>query len=548
MKAKSFRDEKGKPKLQLKGRIFMQNVTDVVKATKAGMYNPQALAVRGTYNPTGTYTCQIFWKGDPGIENFTIRYISEEIQNKWYARLLEQKKQWSEIARSSDSLKSPGTSSTEFMYMQNQGHIENPYRQQDEEEDDDPNHVISPTAYSSHHTSSDFSNSRQASSSSLRSRSTTNDSGPPPNGPGRMGPPRFAPGTMPPPALGLRTQQLQSGFINSPVADPRHGESYFSPTTESPAPSSRGSSQFSTFPFPSQLSSGNGYHTGGTERHTAPQPLPYRSSSREGINNPATYAQNQRGPPRPGYGGPPPPGMQREGSRNRSVSSPNINEQQRRVLNSARPPMPEMPPSAYANQQLPYAHTISRSQSNSPHLPQGIDARVGNASPKLRDSSQNRAPGPPQGFGYDGAGLGKMDSRFAPPGSRSIMPAPYGSREQTMTPPLPSSTPMTSPDVPQPTQLKVKVHATAAGQVLTLVVPLNISYQSLKDRIDAKLQRSTNISLSDRGPNQVKLKYLDEDDYVSIQSDEDVQIAFETWREQRGVGIGGMGEIELFCQ
>lgn len=92
------------------------------------------------------------------------------------------------------------------------------------------------------------------------------------------------------------------------------------------------------------------------------------------------------------------------------------------------------------------------------------------------------------------------------------------------------------------------MHATAANQILTLVVPLNISFQSLKDRIDAKLQRSTNISLSDRGANQVKLKYLDEDDYVSIQSDEDVQTAFETWKEQRGERIGGMGEIELFCQ
>ena len=102
-----------------------------------------------------------------------------------------------------------------------------------------------------------------------------------------------------------------------------------------------------------------------------------------------------------------------------------------------------------------------------------------------------------------------------------------------------------------PTQLKVKMHCPAANQVLTLVVPLNITYQSLKDRIEAKLQRSTNLSLNDKGPkeNQVKLKYLDEDDYVSIQSDEDVQTAFETWREQRADGVGGgMGEIELFCQ
>jgi cell division control protein 24 len=54
------------------------------------------------------------------------------------------------------------------------------------------------------------------------------------------------------------------------------------------------------------------------------------------------------------------------------------------------------------------------------------------------------------------------------------------------------------------------------------------------------------MSLSDRGGgNVVKLKYLDDDDFVSIQSDEDVQTAFETWREQSG---GGMGEVELWCK
>jgi len=52
--------------------------------------------------------------------------------------------------------------------------------------------------------------------------------------------------------------------------------------------------------------------------------------------------------------------------------------------------------------------------------------------------------------------------------------------------------------------------------------------------------------------NLVKLKYLDEDDLVNIQTDEDVLEAFETWREQRGADFAGegmgMGEIELFCQ
>ena len=83
--------------------------------------------------------------------------------------------------------------------------------------------------------------------------------------------------------------------------------------------------------------------------------------------------------------------------------------------------------------------------------------------------------------------------------------------------------------------------------MMTLVVSTNISFQSLKDRIDAKLQRSTSLSLS--GGN-VKLKYVDDDDFVSIQSDEDVQTAFESWKEQQRsqVAAGQMGEIELFVQ
>jgi len=36
MKGKPLVDKKGKPKLQLKGRIFMQNVTDIVSAAKQG--------------------------------------------------------------------------------------------------------------------------------------------------------------------------------------------------------------------------------------------------------------------------------------------------------------------------------------------------------------------------------------------------------------------------------------------------------------------------------------------------------------------------------
>lgn len=43
---KNLVDNKGKPKLQLKGRIFMQNVTDLVSLSKPGMMSDYPLLVK----------------------------------------------------------------------------------------------------------------------------------------------------------------------------------------------------------------------------------------------------------------------------------------------------------------------------------------------------------------------------------------------------------------------------------------------------------------------------------------------------------------------
>ncbi|GAB7350434.1 hypothetical protein MBLNU459_g1042t1 [Dothideomycetes sp. NU459] len=514
-------DKKGKPKMQLKGRIFMQNVTDVLKASKSG-----------------TYTCQIFWKGDPGIENFIIRFVSEETLNKWYNTLLEQRKICSELSRPVVPPRPAGTSVTEFTYMQNQGDLENPYQQEDEEDDDDDAASVAPTApFPSYSPASEFYASQNASSTSLRSRSATGDSGPNQltNG-GLVRPYRLPPGSIGQPALTLRTQQLP-GYLPSPAE--KLADSYFSPTMDSPM-SSRTSTSSSIYPFPRQAVPTNGYYEEGHGRYTAP--VMSRTASRENPAAANAYPANARGiTPRPSF--PAGTGMhssqQTPASRNRSVSSPDVNNAQRRAMNGHRPPVPDMPPQPYQAQHMPISGPVSRSLTNSPSLANGLPPR-GTQSPKLqRDWAETRPrPDLPQ-FGHDNSGAPLTDPRIA----HMSAPRSHTPIIGAMSPPLPSSA-----EAAQPTQLKVKVHATAAGQVLTLVVPTNIAYQSLKDRIDAKLQRSTNMSLSDRTANQVKLKYLDEDDYVSIQSDEDVQTAFETWREQRGEGIGGMGEIELYCQ
>lgn len=198
---------------------------------------------------------------------------------------------------------------------------------------------------------------------------------------------------------------------------------------------------------------------------------------------------------------------------------------------------------------LHHSASVARSATNSPHLSGGIDEMMGESSPRLQRERSHTPSYSGPGYAMDPA-LQRIPSAAG----RNITPVPYGSREFPVSPPLQSATSIVSADsslspMSQPTQLKVKVHVPAVSQTLTLVVPVTISYQTLKDRIDAKLQRSSSLTLSDRGgANQVKLKYLDEEDYINISSDEDVQNAFETWREQKSAGgSNSMGEVELFC-
>lgn len=442
--------------------------------------------------------CQIFWKGDPGIENFSIKFNNEDLLQKWYKELLRQKDAWANNARQSQlssSRPSGTTSTTEFISLQGSG-IENPYKQDDEEDDDDinVNSMLSTESYNSNHpTLAEFSSGWNQSQASIRSRSTTGDSNA--GAPGRMAPVRMP---SKDPGLSIRTHPM------SPSE--RFAESYFSPTEESPMSSRTSTSSNMYGGTPRQ----GHFSEGGYANHA-----PYRSTSREQMNQQGyPSAQRQIGRPMHQASASAPSNGLITG-RNRSISSPQVNDAQRRATDNVRPPMPEGP--------IP-PHLQQRMHTSSPYLTSlGTEDRYNTMSPAMRFANS--------------PAIGQSTSRIS---------TPVQYQRELGTPGLGPQTPIM--DMPPPSQLKVKVHAAAAGQVLTLVVPGNISYQSLKDRIDAKLTRSTNISLTDRGAgNTVKLKYLDEDDYVNIASDEDVQIAFETWREQRGDGINGLGEIELFC-
>lgn len=141
------------------------------------------------------------------------------------------------------------------------------------------------------------------------------------------------------------------------------------------------------------------------------------------------------------------------------------------------------------------------------------------------------------------------------PNNQGLMPAPLNldssrtvSSGSQSSGAIPTSNPLASPtpsDVPFQSQLKVKVQCDS-GNYVTLVAAFNITYQSLIDRIDAKLSRFTNSNIS---KGSLRLRYRDEDgDFVNIESDEDIQIAFSDWRENvRSMYSGGMGEIELYC-
>lgn len=486
---------------------------------------------------------------------------------KWATQIESQRRRYREKSRNSDGSRTGGTSVTEFSYMQNQPALENPYAQSiDEDEEDDSETLIGSGApsWQGYPGGRDLSQSRHGSNGSLRSRSTTGESTMSTlSASGRATLPRLPPGTIQGvPPLSLRTRELQEA-ARSP-GDRNNPDSYFSPMNESPA-SSRASSGSGVYPFPRQAVPQNGYYEDGhgTTRFTAP------AMPRPAMNHVQTTGlSNGYAPPgrpilsRPGF--PSGSGMHSAqqlpaGSRHRSASSPDINNNQRGLMRNTTgppPPVPDMP----ATYQQSNIHLIGRKQNGSPNSQNGGPSRHSNQSPQYpRERSYHQPHGHvdplPISYAYDGR------PEFRPPqqhpNSRTITPIPVHDTSPSLSTPS-SATPIPAPfglpaDLPPPTQLKVKVHCPSASQVLTLVVPLNISYQSLKDRIDAKLQRSTNLSLGDRGlrENQVKLKYLDEDDFVSIQSDEDVQTAFETWREQRGGdtgGLGGMGEIELFCQ
>jgi cell division control protein 24 len=438
---------------------------------------------------------------------------------KWSDQVNSQRRSHMQQQRSS-SRATTVVPDTEFYSMKDQ-QLENPHKMYHDDDDEDDDYDAAPVA-SGYPLYGNYPVTRNDSQTSFRSRSTTGESV-------NRGPPRQFPLGAQTPILSVRT--------GGPAYPGDPGDSYFSPATESPI-STRSSGM-------SGMSSMYGFRQSGAppmpgtwedHRYTAPA-MPRQQVNSYQPNPRATVQRPSLPPTAHSMNGP-------VHSRLRSASSPDIANPLRRYDPAHVPPMPDLPvfPNAYA-----YAPgVLERSQSNSP----------AQAATTLPMRSNTQSPGTQQARLAQGgprsipsalqAGQPEFAMGMAQRQMSYIQP---GMMEAAMQPSLQAPAPITSPapsEGPLPSQLKVKVHAHSAGTSMTFVVSPNITFQSLKDRIDVKLQRSTNLSLSS---GQVKLKYLDDDDYISISSDEDVQMAFETWREsQRAQNLSGIGEIDLYIQ
>ena len=439
--------------------------------------------------------------------------------------------------------RSTGTSDTQFTYMQGVK-IENPHQEYDD--DDDDRDTL---------TQSEFNMSRNASSTSLRSRSATNGSS---NSTNTGRPPRFPmpdPGSLPP---------LNTSFIqNQPSPSDPAGQSYFSPITERDtstpiSASTRSSSQSAFSAYNRYGTPVNGGWPQPEENNRNTAPAMSRHMSREAPNgNP--YLVNGRGQRPSLLPNATLSNSQQSNSRMRSASSPDIQPnlpQNRRYPNGQGMPngehVPTVPPipSHVAGRVAP----INRTQTGSPT--NGVPLSIRTASPAA--PPQYGLPPRPgltsyhtEATGmYQQRGHSRDDPRMDPRSIMTINTPSTVASDRTFSPPLPTSSSISTSSTfvendEMPSQLKAKV--LFDDNYITLIVPRNIQFRSLTDRIDAKLGRLTSQSI---GSNTLRLRYRDEDgDFIWIDSDEAVQEAFLDWRESNAnkLSAGTSEEIVLYC-
>ena len=500
MYSKSTSTRTGKPRMNLKGRIYFTNVTNITPNSSPGHY-----------------ALQISWRGETQVETFLIKFRNDDLLQKWHGTI--------ETRRSSCLLEQNqrATSDTHLQSLAG-ANLVNPYANQEEDDEfhqrdsqwSDTTYVGSGPSYSS------FSMSRNASSTSLRSRSATGGSGER-NPHLSQGNPR-----MPSSVGGL---SLNTAVGGSTPSDYGSG-SYFSPIDRDTPPqsaSTRSSSQSAFAGYhrnhPSMNGPINGYQQD-SYRNTAP-------ALARNANNSNPYMQ-QRGPPRPGMS-PGPHSAQSMQARMRSASSPDIhpNVQSSRKYMSGEG-IPNVPPiPSYAKQM----GQPNRSQNNSPN---GVNTPM-----PLRQNSQGMPGGPSMsrppmsghGYTYDG-GYGQDPRRQQGHMSSHSMGRPLSPIQQGAQVEAP-------PHETNHMATGIRTKVCYEENYVSMIILPNISYETLTVRIDGKLSRFTSDSISG---GSVKLQYRDEDgDFILIDSDEGVSEALVDWKEANVANMDRGPELVLYA-
>lgn len=498
----------------------------------------------------GSYTLQIFWKGDPGVENFIIRHRNDELLRQWNLLIHKQVDIWkrneSDGPRISAGSKHT-TSNTEFLWM-NGADLGDARR------------------HSGGETTEDEDEEDEEIGSSAATPMARTDSA---NGV------RVAPGgaqnTFPPPRqprypMSNSAQYMQNNPLSVTIhphtqhlAGDASNASYFSPV-ETPLATPMGLRQQAgsqQYPFPRQGTPSTHDET----RNGYASPALIKSTSRDSLQNiNNTGGQRLQRPSLPGV-------IQSQTitqqNRLRSASSPNIHHLPAHPRQGA-PPMPSLPAGFAINSAQNNQMGVSRSATGSPGLPIQMPPNRGSNQSPAGYQYMNSSIDNHQGHGinnhhpHDETGWTPQHIGSAP-NSRmqhiGTMHQDYSSNipVRNETPPNviqenpKSTTNTTSPTGTAPssrpaTVPSLKVKVSYVTDMFVIIVPQNIVYTHLMDRIERKVRLCGGASYNANQP--LRVRYQDEDgDYITVNSDDDVQMAIES---RFHGGDDSMGVVTLF--
>lgn len=460
--------------------------------------------------------CKLSWLANPGVESLAVRFPSEDTMNVWRDTLLARKMACKEDQRKvemtrrvqSERLRARGSS--EFNYLTEQGDLENPYKDKDSEFAGLAGRFGSKESLTQGEALVSLTQG-EALGSGNSFRSLSGEGGFPTKG---RAPPMKYPAAFAGTPLTLRTQQLHSA---GPGPMDVGANSFFSPSLESPM-SARTSASSGIGPFIRQsTSTANNWPTEDSARFTAPTPMTRPSQNGYGAID---SSRNGRMPVHP---------SSLAQTRSRSASSPDVQGRLPTLANA--PPLPLMP--SHLGNQPP----IGRMQGNAPNYANGRVASGSSMSPvsKLKSGSQSRD------F-TSGEGSPEYDTYYSQNNRTSAQTQSSGA----FSPPLLRGS--VSSEGAAILSFKIKVYVPSEGTTFVLIAGSHITYRNLRDRIDAKLARCSSMAV---GLGSLRLQFKDDGEMISIQTDEDVQTAFDLWRESHmhrdSVISSQSGEIEIFC-